>query len=287
MREHTGEDMAERTGKASAVRVNTVAEEILFDWDKDRPGDVIRLTDVQLKKSRVFQNTYLYGYEVTNAASVEQKQFFSDALKSYPNLNVQGIETSDFERFIVAPIDSLQTELGEIDCVVYPMSSYPLVVAMLNVYLKKIVGVESKNMISFQLLKKACKDIEFDREECEKDLRSKGKTEEEINRVVRVGEQLASRIRRRWDTDFSASRSVISEVLRNYLQHFLYFSGKDSDRARNAIINGHVLILDDTATTAATIISAIRAINTLAKPEKPEQITIYTCLGKQYKALGG
>ena len=259
---------------SAGVIIDSVTKEITFDFKKDTARDAIRLTGIVLRQSNVAGNVYLYGYEFTSNATRAEKSIFVEQLKAYPNLANETID-SNFEAFIMRPILKMGQNIDKINCIVYPQSRSDLNRMMIK-YIHAVTGLNSKNFLTFEMLKVAANKITFDYGSFERDLKDdmKPKTYRNILKRIKAAMDALPNA-----TYFSIADTLPS-VARQYVSPFLEFP--NDERIKPAIEGQNVLIVDDIGTSGITILQSVRA---LRKVGTPKSITIFTLLGKQYKAF--
>ena len=259
---------------SSGVIIDSVTKEISFHFKKDTAKDSIKLTGIVLRESSMVGNIYLYGYEFTANATRDEKSVFVGQLRAYPELANEAID-SNFEEFIMRPIYKLGSKIDKINCILYPQSRSMLnrmMIAAIYAY----ASIPGKNYLTFEMLKVAAKDVTFDYDEFERDMQDIMKP--------RTYRQMLKRIKKGMDTLPNATYFSIADTLpaaaRKYASPFLEFP--NDDRIKPAIEGQNVLIVDDIVTSGASVLQMIKAMR---KVGTPKSITIFTLLGKQYKAF--
>ena len=256
--------------------VSITKDNISFDFNKDKPGDIIHLTKVSLKKSNILKNTYLYGYEFTRSASTYAKIAFMEHLKSFYLFDGEDEELRDnFQQFILAPLAKLGPKLRKLNCIVYPQSRSDLNRLVVQA-IKDNTLIPGSNLLSFELLKRNVNDIQLEIDSFEEAYKGKI-SDEEYKKALEEAESCIIKLRR--DPYFSISS--IPKHIRPHVTPFLHFP--DEARVRSAITGSKVLVVDDIGTTGATVLTCCRAIYKLGEPKN---ITVFTVLGNKYNPLG-
>ena len=256
--------------------VSVTKDNISFDFVKDKPGDIIHLTKVSLKKSNILRNTYLYGYEFTKGASSFAKQAFMEHLKSFYLLDEEDDDLRDnFQQFIQKPLAKLGSKLRKLGCIVYPQSRSKLN-SMIVQTIQDNTNIPGKSFLSFELLKRNVNDIGLEIDNFERAYKEE-LSEDEYKKTLEEAESCIIKLRK--DPYFSISSIPLH--IRPHVTPFLYFP--DEDRVKPAITGTKVLVVDDIGTTGATILACCRAIYKLGEPKN---ITVFTMLGNNYRPLG-
>jgi len=256
--------------------VSVTKDNITFDFKKDSPSDIIHSTKISLKKSRILSKTYLYGYEFRENADSYTKAAFMEHLKSFYLLGKEDEELQlNFERFIQEPLAKLNTKIHSINCIVYPQSR-----SMLNRMVAQTIAdntnIPSSNYLSFELIKRNVNDIGLEVDRFERAYKGT-MPDVEYQEILEKAQSYITRLR----SDIYFSISSIPEYIRRLVTTFLHFP--DEERVKSAITGSKILVIDDIGTTGATILECCKAIHKLGKPKN---ITIFTILGNNYRALG-
>lgn len=225
------------------------------------------LVPVDLK----LNNVYYYGYSFVdndNAPSKLRTKFFN-YLRFEDSLDKQEKQT-----FIGNALNKLHKEINlyDIDVLVYPQSRSKLNLTTIGIINKL---VPNKKFIDIELIKKLPENIGFDFDAWKTEILTDDKfpgdnaKQQAINAVKALLEKIHN------SDYFSIAESVRKNKYKTYIEPFLYFHDSNISIIKNAKL---IFLLDDVATTGATIFSALKSIRSINHEAK---IIVFTIIGKK------
>jgi hypothetical protein len=244
----------------------------IFDFDANKSNDIIELAEIKLKKSKIHNHVYFYGYEFCNNVPINIRKEFNKQMKS---LSETKLDPYDLEQFLTEPIRLLDRELDQIECIIYPDSNRTNINEMLVDYLFRFAP--TRNFITLQAYMKEATDIKFDREMF--DSNTQKLSAGQYKKLLSLAEDTIAKIKG-LKGYFSISE-IVPASLRKYVSNFLYFSDR-MDKIIKATKNKDILIVDDINTSLSTIAELLRVIISVSRPKS---IVIFTILGKDYKTI--
>lgn len=243
-----------------------------YNFEENSEQDFIEFNALPLTPYNLgFEDVYYFGYSFVNndnAPSKLRTKFFN-----YLRFDTQKDKEVKYN-FIQKALSKLneQINLYKVDVIVYPESRSPLNEMML----KMINRVVPNNTFStHKLLKKAPQDIEFDYNSWEAEVLSELKYPGK-NAKKNAFEAIQKLVETIHKADyFSIADKVKKNKYKKYIAPYLYFKSNNFDNIKNAKL---ILLLDDVATTGATIYTSIKAIRTINPDCK---IIVFTVIGKK------
>ena len=239
-----------------------------FDFDTDKPEDLIELTGPELYQSSINDNVYWFGYKFKDNISSKTKSDFIHWIKG---LTDNKPTSKQYEIIISRPFNRLcnQSEVDDISLIVSPRSERSQLVTRII----KIAGDILPHSIarsSVELVKNANKDVEFDWELFDEQFSGDYKQYNDIKKYI--NEILLPRIHS--GEYFSISRDVKPKY-RPYIKDYLIADFNTRQKINN-VQNGSILIIDDINTTGSTLNEVVKSIRSI---NKQCRIYIFTLIG--------
>lgn len=232
-------------------------QSIHFNFNSDNvDNDVIFLKkDV----SGTFEDNdieYVYAYEYNPKSDHDSRKAVRTFLKHVTE------DDEDIYEFVENGVFALDKyhRLEEFGAVVTTYStSRPSLTEVMHDYFAEYC---THNFISFELLKKAYKDVKFDEEGAKNTLIVEGRTEVEASREVR---RAARKFERLKETDqLFEMKKFLPRGIRSSFSDFLKFKSEEEKQIYLSLQGVNVLIFDDFLTSGATvkeIISYLKSFN--------------------------
>lgn len=251
----------------SGVR-NTDGQYII-DYNYNLPDDIITMYSPQLYRAIHGNYEYWFGYKFNADTSSKQRSEFIAYLKGLTEPKISDIELT---RFIERPLSALNSAINlyKIDCLVYPLSGRSELV-------RKIVNVVNRrtshdmNRVSFELVKSAPKDIEFDYDSFEADYSDDFNTYNQMKQYV--DNVLLPKIHQ---LDYFSLAQSVKPKYRGYIKQYLSLSDTAADKLAK-LQGSNILIIDDINTSGSTLDEILRVVNAV---NDSCNIFIYTLIGK-------
>lgn len=251
----------------SGVREND--GDYIIDFTYNLPGDIIYIQPPQLYKSSLRNRIYWFGYMFQDDTSSKQRSDFIHYIKG---LSDKKMSNSDLTQFIELPLGELDKRVGmyNLDAFVYPVSGRSqLVNKMINV----IGDYSSRDMkgCSFELVKSAPIDIEFDFDLLEQD------TAYDPNKYNQMREYAeAIIVPAIHELDYFSLAKNVKLKYRKYIKNFLNMSDFESIERFSRLHGDNILVVDDINTSGATINEILRILD---KINSDCNIFVYTLIG--------
>lgn len=255
-----------------------------FDFKHDDVKDIINLTEQGLYESKVFDNTFYFGYEFNDHTDGKVRTEFLKAIKfDYPTISVK-----DHDKFLIDAINKLDKLIS-----IPKYSAFVLPESKSNLNRKIFIEASKRTdmeIIHFELIKELPANISFDYAKF---------MEAELNKTKADGSQYHSDRAKQMILDgiketmemiktldyFSISRNFKRpNKYRQYINNFLKFRTEDEKEAYKAITNSNILILDDISTSGATLYQIIKTLRTLNDTNK---LVLFTLIGKDFSEIEG
>lgn len=263
------------------IQYNKEDDKFEFDFETNSTTSIIQFNELPLEPINIgIDDVYYFGYQFENndlATSSIRKKFFD-------TLRFQDEFTSKYnkENFVKNALRKLHTAIGNIhklDVIVYPESR-----SNLNMYITRIFyNVTNIRPFSYALIKKLPSEIEFDWKGFEEEVLNKARNKYGVlkypvghlrNNLINNVNKILDKIHQ--SEYFSIAESVPNNLYKKYFcDFFKYPADTDFETLKNA---ENILILDDVATTGASIfalIKATRLINPFAR------IIVFTLVGEK------
>lgn len=240
-----------------------------FDYTYNAPDDIIDIVEPQIYATVHNNNIYRFGYRFNDSASSSDRTKFIHAIKQ---IGDNPLSDDQLEQFIKRPLKYLNDEVNlyKIDCLVYPLSQRsPLVSKMI----KCINDMTSHDMqsSSFELVKKAPTQIDFDFSAFERDYESKQGYQ---SMLKHVNETLLPKLR---SLDYFSIAQNVRSKYRPYITGFIDFDTEEDVRRFSKLQGDNILIVDDINTTGSTLNEILRKLGQL---NTDCNFFVYTLIGK-------
>jgi hypothetical protein len=258
-----------------AVAFDPVNGNYMFDFDTAAKQDVVELTEVVMRPSKIFNHAYLYGYEFRQGLPYGLRSEFINQIKG---LSKTKMNPAQLEKFLTKPIQLLGPKLDKIDCVIYPVSERSPINYSIIRYLGRYALTD--NYVKLELAKKEPAGIKFDFEAFERENKgylSKIKYDNLLDKAKNLIEKINGQT-----GYFSLSASIKPVIFRRYIKNYLEFKNTSLNYIAEAVGHKNILLVDDICTSQATIMEALKIIKRIAAPKK---ITIFTVMGNNYSHL--
>lgn len=255
------------------ITYNSDINKFQMNFDNNSEFDLIEFNDLPLTPIDLgLGEIYYFGYEFQNndnAPSKLRTKFFNEL-----RFNEDFISKDIKEKFVKNALIKLnkQINIHDFDIYIYPKSR-----SLLNQYIYKILNsLTNIDKQPIELIKKLPNEIEFDWNSFENEVlfdKLHFTNNLAIKNAKLAIQDLLNKIHKA--DYFSIAEEVKKNKYKRFIKPYLYFDSNDKD---NIMYADNILLIDDVATTGATIftvIKAIRCLNTTAK------IIIFTLIGKK------
>lgn len=247
---------------------NTSDNNYIIDYTYNYPEDLIYIEEPQLYQSVHDNDIYYFGYRFTDSASSTSR---TDFIRKVKQLDDNGLTDNQLDQFIKRPLKYLNkyVKLSDLDCMVYPLSNRsPLVKKMIRAI--NDMTQHDMSRCSFEMVKQAPTNIEFDFESFESDHQDDPGYKDML-RYVR--KQLVPAIK---SLDYFSIAQNVKSKYRPYITGFLDFKDPE-DIARFSKLQGaNILVVDDINTTGSTLHEILRKLSRL---NSDCNIYVYTLIG--------
>ena len=236
----------------------------IFDFDTDRPTDIIRLTE-EVKELRLFGRVFYYAYEFADFVDSSVRTRFIHDFK------FDAIPTDVRSKFITRAVDRLDghVDLDGFSAVVYPESKSTVV----SDVLEYIYMCAHKPMKSFKLVKALPQDIEFDYDAFTQTRLDSGTyTEAQKAEVLSNIRQMMDRIH---SLDYFSIARDSKYKYRKYLKDFYYFENPEQEKDYARLSDGKVLLIDDVTTSGTTLSLMLQTLKCVF----PRKVVIFSIVG--------
>lgn len=239
-----------------------------FDYTYNYPEDIIHLFRRKVYSTAFKGNMYYFGYEFSENASSKQRADFIHFIKG---IGDKKITHHELVQFIENPLNELNKLIGmqSIDCFVYPTSKRSNLVQDIIDVMNSFSSRDS-HKVSYQLVKAAPTDIQFDWEAFEQDY------EDDMNRYNQAKDYVENTLLPAiHNLDYFSLAKNVKPKYRKYIQNFLDMTESDAEKF-SRLKGQRILVVDDINTSGATlneILKAIWRINTGC------EIYIFTLIG--------
>ncbi len=240
-----------------------------IDYRYNAPEDIIDIVEPQLYVDIHNNKCYTFGYRFNDNASSKQRTQFIQSLKQIGNTP---LNDSQLEQFIERPLTYIEdlVNLYKIECLVYPRSQRsPLVSKMI----KCINNMTSHNMegATFELVKSAPVDIEFDFKSFERDF---GDSQGYKQMLKYIDSTLMPKIA---TLDYFSLAHNVKSKYRPYIKGFFKFDNEEDFEKFSKLQGSNILIIDDINTTGSTLNEILRKLGEI---NNNCNFYIYTLIGK-------
>ncbi len=236
--------------------------DFVFDWTEDSINDTVHLTKDLYKTSRL-DNVYYFGYQYNDNTPTSVRTQFTQMLRG---ISTRELNEKDKRIFVEKPLALLSKSepLHEIDCVVFPRSERSNLNNFQIKIVRKYVGGER---IFVEAVKNDVKQIGFDYEGYFRD-NPKDTQKLEDNQRKSI-EEMMDKIHH---SDYFHIGSQKTKY-RDYFTNYLIFPESIEPLA----VANKVLLVDDVATTGATLDLLLKTIKTI---NPTSEVLIYSIIGK-------
>lgn len=214
----------------------------IFDFRYNLPQDIIELTPPQLYTSAINSRIYWFGYMFGDPVSSEQRTDFINYIKGIGENKIKDYELT---QFIEIPLGQLHKEINisNLDCFVYPASGRSKLVSKMVSVINGFTSHKTER-VSFELVKKAPTDIQFDRQ------RFKADNSDDINKYNRmkryVEEVIMPAIK---GPDYSSLSENIKPEYRKYIMNYPDLPDISSLAQFSGLQGKNILVADDINTS--------------------------------------
>lgn len=243
--------------------------EYILDFSYNLPDDLIEIQPPQLYKTSMRNRIYWFGYMFNEKSSSKQRSDFIHYIKGLSDKKIPDHELTQFIELPLGELDKL-IDMYKIDIFVYPTSGRsPLVQKMISV----IGDYTSRDMTgcSFEIVKSAPVDIEFDWDMLERDA---GDDMNKYNQMKQYAEEVILPAIRELDY-FSLAQNVKPKY-RKYIKNFLSIESAGAAEKLQRMKGHNILIVDDINTSGSTINEILRILD---RVNSECNIFIYTLIG--------
>lgn len=258
------------------ITFNGTTSQFQFDFAHDTAADIISLTG-RGYQVEAFGRCFYYGYEFADDVAGSLRSAFIRHLKFEGDLQAD----PDLAGFIRKAVDGLsrQIDLYDYDMVVMPQSS-----SKVNQYmLRYIYRFAQPQLHRMELVKALPESISFDMDAYEKqyldDTLDSGRpryTQAQKDEAKRAIAEMLELIHRK--DYFTIAKDVRKSRLRPYITHFLHFATKADEELCRTIQSQNVLVIDDIATSGATLGEILRTLRII---NETNNIAIFSLIGRQ------
>lgn len=250
------------------VKLSEDSEDYIFDYRYNHPEDIIHIFNKKIYVSEIRGYVYYFGYEFNKDSSSKQRSDFIHYLKGIGDKKISDYQ---LKQFIEHPLNDLdkKVDMYSIDCFVYPISGRsPLVQRMIEV----IGEYTSRDIhsVSYQLVKSAPTDIEFDWDMFEREIEVGTQRYNQMSQYI--NDVLMPAIK---NLDYFSLAKNVKPKYRKYIKNFLNMKD-DNLKKFNKLKGQKILIVDDINTSGSTLNEIVRI---LRKINNDCEIYIYTLIG--------
>ena len=211
----------------------------------------------------------MFGYEFVENAESKDRAKFIEYLKGTGEHKISDVDLRKFIEFSLSKNDFFNSY--QIDCVIYPVSERSqLVKKILSVILESTMHDASK--CSFELVKKAPTDIQFDFQSFEAVY---GDNPNYKQMLDHVNEDIMPKIK---ELDYFSLAKNIKPKYRPFISNYLDFPNIEELQSFKSLKAKKILIVDDINTSGSTLNEILRIINRI---NADSDIYIYTLIGKK------
>ena len=252
----------------SGVRPDSDGDYI-FDFTLNLPEDIIKIQPPQIYKSSIQNHIYWFGYTFADTASSKQRSDFIHYIKG---LTDKKITPSVLRQFIELPLGEVDkmVNMHRIDSLVYPTSGRSKLVNSIIDVIDRYTSRDMKNC-SYELVKSAPTDIEFDFDALERD------TSDDLNQYNQMRKYAETVILPAiHKLDYFSLAQNVKPRYRKYIKNFLKFADPETAERYSRLQGKNILVVDDINTSGATLDEIIRILD---KINSNCNIFIFTLIG--------
>lgn len=241
----------------------------IFDYRYNLPTDIIEIAQPQLYVSSIRNRIYWFGYMFKESVSSKQRTAFIHYIKGIGN---HVISDHDLIQFIELPLGELDKRINmySLDCLVYPTSGRSKLVSkmisVINAYTSHEMG-----RVSFELVKKAPTEVEFDWEQLESDTANDPNQYRQMRRYAE--DVILPAIR---ELDYFSLAQNVKPKYRKYIMNYLGFANERELEKFSKLQGSNILVVDDINTSGSTLNEILRILN---KVNQDCNIYVYTLIG--------
>lgn len=241
----------------------------IIDFTYNLPDDLIEICPPQLYKSSIRNRIYWFGYMFSEKSSSKDRSDFIHYIKG---LSEKKMPEHELVQFIELPLGELdkRVDMYQIDSFVYPTSGRSKLVTKMIEVIGNYTSRDIRNC-SYELVKSAPVDIEFDWDMLERD------TADDPNKYAQMRSYAETIIMPAiQDLDYFSLAKNVKPKYRKYIKNFLSFSDEVSAERFSRLQGDNVLVVDDINTSGATINEILRILD---KVNSGCNIFVYTLIG--------
>lgn len=241
----------------------------IIDFSYNLPDDLIEIQPPQLYKSSLRNRIYWFGYMFSETSSSRQRSDFIHYIKGLSDKKISDHELTQFIELPLGELDKL-IDMYKVDVFVYPKSNRSKLV---NKMISVIGDYTSRDMssCSFEVVKSAPVDIEFDWDMLERDV---GYEQNKYNQMRDYAETVILPAIRKLDY-FSLAQNVKPKY-RKYIKNFLSLTDPDATNSLSKMQGKNILVVDDINTSGSTINEILRILD---RVNSDCNIFVYTLIG--------
>ncbi len=251
-------------------------QRFVFDFEHDGKNDIITLTGNGYHVE-AFGKCFYYGYEFTDDVDGSLRSEFIKYVKFTGKLQ----EHPDLTHFMQKAVNELnrKVNLYNYDLVVMPESA-----SQVNKYLLRyIYRFAQPSLHGIELVKSLPGVISFDMDAYGKqyleDVLENGRPRYTEAQKEEVRESIRNMMELIHQKDyFTIAKDVKKSKMRPYITNFLKFRNEADERLCLAIRKQNILIVDDIATSGATLNEVLRSLRIL---NVDNDITIFSLIGRK------
>ena len=223
-----------------------------FDTTINFDSDLIELSDPQLYYSHIGNRIYRFGYQFNPDSSSSDRSKFIRYIKGLEEIQPSEKEINAFIEKPLAQLDFV-ANISSFDGLAYPLSGrsrlVTQIVKVVNTFMQRDI-----NKFSFEFIKSAPIDIEFDWESFEADygddlVRFNSMKLHVINNILPAIKNL----------DYFSLAQNVKTKYRPYIKNFLSLSQKDIEKY-SKLYNDKILVVDDINTSGSTLKEILRIL---------------------------
>ncbi len=258
------------------ITYDSILQRFVFDFEHDGGEDIVSLTGNGYQVE-AFGKCFYYGYEFAEQVDGAVRSAFIKHVKFSESIQ----DNPDLAMFIKKAVDNLshQINLYDYNLVVMPESS-----SKVNEYmLRYIYRFAQPTLRKMELVKNLPANISFDMDAYEQqyldDVLENGRaryTEAQKEEVKNSINQMLDLIHKK--DYFTIAKDVKKSRFRPYMMQFLKFASKADEELCATIRQQNVLVIDDVATSGATINEILRTLRIL---NEDNDITIFSLIGRK------